>query len=114
MRGVALLTRVGQCKVITQAGVQVSRAYYILYYRNRRLCIDNLIILLGDSNLSISKAKANNISLRAESVIALGARLFDSLEIAINLITLAPPYSSNKWHNINDFPEPALYLQLME
>jgi hypothetical protein len=36
MRGVALSTRVGQCKVITQAGVQVSRAHYTLYCGNGR------------------------------------------------------------------------------
>jgi hypothetical protein len=34
MRGVALSTRAGQYKAITQAGVQVSRAYYTLYYGN--------------------------------------------------------------------------------
>jgi len=46
--------------------------------------------------LSASEAKANNISLCAESVIILSARLFNSLKIAIDLTTLAPFCSSNK------------------
>jgi hypothetical protein len=36
MRGVALSTRAGQRKVITQAGVQVSRAHYTLHCGNGR------------------------------------------------------------------------------
>lgn len=36
MRGVALSTRAGQRKAITQAGVQVSRAHYTFRWVNRR------------------------------------------------------------------------------
>ena len=60
--------------------------------------------------MSAFKAEANNVSLRAKSVIALGAKLFDSLKIAINSITPAPPCNSDKWHNINNYPETALYI----
>jgi hypothetical protein len=64
--------------------------------------------------LSAFKAKANNVSLRAKSVIALSARLFNSLETAINSTTLAPPYSSNGWYDIKDYPETALRIRLVK
>jgi len=65
--------------------------------------------------LSASEAEGNDNALRAESVIiAPGASLFDSLETAIDSTTLAPPCSSDKWHDIDDFPEIAPRLPLAE
>jgi hypothetical protein len=64
--------------------------------------------------MSASEAEANEISLRAESAIALGAGLFDSLETVIDSITLAPPRSSGGWHDIDGFPKPAPRLRLAE
>ena len=60
----------------------------------------------------MSAFKANNISFCIESAIALSIGLFNSLKIAINLTILAPLCSFNKWHNINNYPEIALHMQL--
>ena len=76
--------------------------------------MDDPIILLRDSDSSASKAKVNNNGLCTKSAAALGAGLFNSLETAIDLITLAPLPSSNKWHNINNFPKTAPRLLLTE
>merc|ERR1711939_557475 len=73
---------------------------------------DDPIVLLGDGNLSASEAEANDVSLRAESATVPGAGLFDNLETAIDSITPAPPRSSDGWHDIDDFPEPAPRLRL--
>ncbi|KUJ09872.1 uncharacterized protein LY89DRAFT_740294 [Mollisia scopiformis] len=73
---------------------------------------DDPIILLCDSNSSASEAEANDVSLRAKSAIAPGAGLFDSLELAIDSTTPAPPRSSDRWHDIKDFLEPAPRLRL--
>merc|ERR1719262_1320594 len=75
---------------------------------------DDPIVLLGDGNLSASKADANDVSLRAESATVPGAGLFDNLETAIDSITPAPPRSSDGWHDIDDFPESAPRLRLAE
>jgi hypothetical protein len=64
--------------------------------------------------LSVSEAEANNGSLRAESVIAPGAGLFDSPETAIDSLTPAPARSPDGWHDIDDFPEPAPRLRPAE
>jgi hypothetical protein len=56
----------------------------------------------------------NNNTLRAESVGVLGAGLSDSLEIAVDSTTPAPPPSSDGWHNINNPPRVALRLPLTE
>ncbi|KAG4414830.1 hypothetical protein IFR04_012018, partial [Cadophora malorum] len=75
---------------------------------------DDPIVLLGDGNLSASKADANDVSLRAESATVPGAGLFDNPETAIDSITPAPPRSSDGWHDIDDFPESAPRLRLAE
>ncbi|KAH6694352.1 hypothetical protein BKA61DRAFT_711903 [Leptodontidium sp. MPI-SDFR-AT-0119] len=75
---------------------------------------DDPIVLLGDGNLSASEAEANDVSLRAESATVLGAGLFDNPETAIDSTTPAPPRSSDGWHDIDDFPEPAPRLRLAE
>jgi hypothetical protein len=72
------------------------------------------MVLQGDGDSSASEAEVNDNVLCAESVAALGAGLFDSLEIAIDSITPAPPCSSDGWHVINDFPETAPHLPLTE
>jgi hypothetical protein len=64
--------------------------------------------------LSVSEAEANDGSLRAESVTAPGAGLFDSPETAIDSLTPAPARSPDGWHDIDDFPEPAPRLRLAE
>jgi hypothetical protein len=76
--------------------------------------VDDPIVLLGDGNLSASEAEANDVSLRAESATASGAGLFDSPETAIDSTTPAPPRSSDGWHDIDDFLEPAPGLRLAE
>ncbi|KAH8745716.1 hypothetical protein F5882DRAFT_387494 [Hyaloscypha sp. PMI_1271] len=68
----------------------------------------------GDSDSSASEAEVNNNVLRAESVVVPGTGLFDSPEIAIDSMTPAPPYSSDRWHDINDFLETAPRLPLAE
>lgn len=64
--------------------------------------------------MSASKAEANDISLRAESAIALGIGLFDSPETAFDSTTPAPPCSSDGWHDINDYPETTPRMWLAE
>jgi hypothetical protein len=64
--------------------------------------------------LSASEAEANDVSLRAESATVPSARLFDSPETAIDSITPAPPCSSDKWYDIDDFPKPAPRSRLAE
>jgi hypothetical protein len=64
--------------------------------------------------LSASEAEANDVSLRAESATAPGAGLFDSPETAIDSTTPAPPRSSDRWHDIDDFLEPAPRSRLAE
>jgi hypothetical protein len=64
--------------------------------------------------LSASEAEANDIGLCAESATALGAGPFDSPETAIDSATPDPPRSSDGWHDIDDFLEPAPRLRLAE
>jgi hypothetical protein len=64
--------------------------------------------------LSASEAEANGVGLRAESATAPGAGLFDSPETAIDSTTPAPPRSSDGWHDIDDFLEPAPRSRLAE
>jgi hypothetical protein len=64
--------------------------------------------------LSASEAETNDVSLRAESVTVSGVRLFDSPETAIDSTTPAPPRNFDKWHDIDNFPEPAPRLRLTE
>ena len=64
--------------------------------------------------MSASEAEANDVSLRAERATAPGAGLFDSPETAIDSTTPAPPRSSDGWHDVDDFPEPAPRLRLAE
>ena len=64
--------------------------------------------------MSASEAEASDVSLRAESATAPGAGLFDSLEIAIDSTTPAPPCSSDGWHDIDDYPETAPRMRLAE
>jgi hypothetical protein len=99
-------------------GSSGKRTHYIFCYGNRRLVffwhgIDNLIILLRDDDSSASEAEVNNVSLCAESI-ELDAGLFDSPENAVGSITLALPCSSDRWHDINDFPETVPCLPLAE
>lgn len=71
-------------------------------------------IVLGNGNLSASKAKAKNVRLRAESAIAPGTEPFDSPETAVDSTTPAPPCSFDRWHGIDVFPETAPCLPLAE
>jgi hypothetical protein len=79
-----------------------------------RYGIDDSTVPLGDGDLSASKAEANDVNLRAKSVTAPGARLFNSLETAIDSTTPAPPCSSDRWHDIDDYPETAPRMRLAE
>jgi hypothetical protein len=69
--------------------------------------------LLGNNNLSTSKAKVNNSSVCAKSAKP-NTSLFDSLDAIVKLITLAPPFSPNRGHNVNDFTKTSLRLWLIE
>jgi hypothetical protein len=66
--------------------------------------IDNLIVLLGNNDLGIFKAKVNYSNLYIKNVEP-DTGYFNSLETLINLITLAPPFSFNRWYNINNYFE---------
>ncbi|KAG4440623.1 hypothetical protein IFR05_003882, partial [Cadophora sp. M221] len=75
---------------------------------------DDQFVPLGDGDLSASEAEANDVSLRAESATAPGARLFDSPKTAIDSTTPAPLCSSDRWHDIDDYPETAPRMWLKE
>ena len=62
--------------------------------------------------MSASKVGVDNGGLRAES--AAGVGLLDSLETTVDLTTPASPYSSDRWHDIDDFPETVPHLPLIE
>ncbi len=69
-------------------------------------------MLLGDYNSSASEAEVDNTSFHTESVAA-DKGLLNSLETAIDSTTPAP-CSSDRWHDIDDFPELAPPLRLAE
>ncbi|KAI9770344.1 MAG: hypothetical protein M1839_003221 [Geoglossum umbratile] len=73
---------------------------------------DNPIILLGDDNLSISKAEVDHGSLRVENAES-NAGHFDSPDAIVDS-TLAPPSSLDGWYDIDDFPEMVQRLRLAE
>ncbi|PVH70373.1 hypothetical protein DL98DRAFT_597880 [Cadophora sp. DSE1049] len=81
---------------------------------NSSRSLEDLIVLQGDSDSSASKAEVNENTLRVESAAVPGAGLFDSPGTAFDLITPAPPCSSDGWHDIDDFPEKAPHLPLAE
>jgi hypothetical protein len=75
--------------------------------------IEDPTVLQGDSNSSTFKAEVNDNSLRAKSAIIPGS-LFNSPETAIDLTTPAAPFSSSRWHDIDDFSEIAPHLHFTE
>lgn len=54
-------------------------------------------MLLGDDDSSASKAEVDDSGLRDENAAA-DVRLLNSLEMAIDSTTPAPPRSSDGWH----------------